>query len=101
MAQVKAQKLLFWAMYGLVLIALTVTACQSDPTSIIVKDHGVDTVPVLHTDTIVDTLIDTLYLTPSPVPPDTTYVWCWEIDHNRDGHSAHYQCDNGYRGPLF
>lgn len=85
---------MFWAMYGMVMTLLTVSACQ-DPTTSVSVTHQRDTVLVI--DTVQTIHVDTVLV----FQVDSIYIWCWEFDHNRDGHSAAYHCTNGYSGPLF
>ncbi len=80
-------------------LLVAVVSCSEQPTEITIN-QPVDTllvppvtdtvfVPVVHVDTVPVFVVDTLF------------VWCWENDHNNDGHTATYTCTNGYQGPLF
>ncbi len=76
----------------LTVILLFALSC-TDPTTTISTTHERDTVLVI--DTVETLRVDTLTL----FSVDSIFIYCYEIDHNRDGHTAEYACDNGTVGP--
>ncbi len=78
--------------YFLGCILLVAVACRDD-VGVVLETNP----PPVKPDTVfvTDTLIDSI---PFPVH-DTTYVWCKKVgwEHDREI----FECNNGYRGPLF
>ena len=79
--------------YIYLFIAILIVSCRADEITFID--------PVFHTDTFTITVTDSFIDSIPFAVHDTTVVFCWEIDHNNDGHTAWYECPNGYIGPRF
>lgn len=83
---------LFSPLLVLIGIVVVVGSCIDPTTSVSVTRQRdtllvIDTVQTIHVDTVL------VFHT------DSIFIYCYEIDHNRDGHSAVYACDDGTVGP--
>ena len=47
------------------------------------------------------TVFDTVIVYRDSIVRDSIYIWCIRVQKGHDRKDDIYECDNGYRGPLF